>query len=487
MENCACVFACPDTRRVLDIFKEISAIPRGSGNEKAIADHIEEFARGFGYFVTRDAWHNVIVRRPASAGYEHVPSIVLQGHIDMVCEANSDTVHDFLKDPIRVIEDGNILHADGTTLGADNGIAVAIMMALLEKEDLAAPMLECIFTSDEETGMSGMENLDTSCILGRHMINLDSAGEGEATVACAGGVRSLLTLPVTREKLAEGEIVWKLSISGLAGGHSGEDIHRNRKMATRTAAQLCGILQNKCGIRLISLNGGNKENAIARECTAVFASAADADVLQAEVAVQTAILRKNLVEEDKNLCVSLTAGEAEWDPMTYESTTTALALVHLVPAGVWAMSLHIPDLVETSANIGILTTYADSMTVNVFVRSLNEEGVDEMENLLRYCASLSGAQIELHNRYPGWAFRDSSVMQEMYKNKWTELFGTEPKIAGIHAGLECGLFMKKIPDMDIISIGPDIRNLHSPDEMMTLSSLDNLLLLLFAMLAEKNG
>jgi len=163
-----------------------------------------------------------------------------------------------------------------------------------------------------------------------------------------------------------------------------------------------------------------------------------------------------------------------------------LALIHLVPAGVQNMSLHIPDLVETSANVGILTTYADSVTVNVFVRSLNEEGVDEMEALLHYCASLSGAQMELHNRYPGWAFRDHSVMQELYKKKWTALYGTEPKIAGIHAGLECGLFMKKIPDMDIISIGPDIRNLHSPDEMMTLSSLDKLLCLLFAMLAEKN-
>jgi len=486
MNNCSCSFTCPDTGRVMDIFREISAIPRGSGNEKAIADHIEAFAGKLGLFVQRDNSNNVIVRRPAATGYEDVPAMVLQGHIDMVCEANSDTVHDFLKDPIKVIVEGDIVHADGTTLGADNGIAVAIMMALLEKKDLKAPMLECIFTSDEETGMTGMENLDTSCIIGRHMINLDSAGEGEATVACAGGVRSLLTLPVKREKTAADEKIWKLSLYGLAGGHSGEDIHRNRKMATVTTAKLCGILHNKFGIRLISLNGGNKENAIARECTAVFAATADCDVLQAELYAQTAVLSKNLVDEDKNLCITLTAAEAEFEPMTDEDTVKVLALIHLVPAGVQNMSLHIPDLVETSANVGILTTYADSVTVNVFVRSLNEEGVDEMEALLHYCASLSGAQMELHNRYPGWAFRDHSVMQELYKKKWTALYGTEPKIAGIHAGLECGLFMKKIPDMDIISIGPDIRNLHSPDEMMTLSSLDKLLCLLFAMLAEKN-
>ncbi|MBQ7922803.1 MAG: beta-Ala-His dipeptidase [Clostridia bacterium] len=486
MENCACVYACPDTRRVLDIFKEISAIPRGSGNEKAIADYVEAFGKRFGYFTSRDDWHNVIVRRPAAPGYEDVPALVLQGHMDMVCEANSGTVHDFLKDPIRVIEDGDIIHADGTTLGADNGIAVAIMMALLEKEDLQAPMLECIFTSDEETGMSGMENLDTSCIIGRQMINLDSAGEGEATVACAGGVRSVLTLPVKREKLTDGETVWKLSVSGLAGGHSGEDIHRNRKMATLTASKICGILRDKCGIRLISLDGGNKENAISRECTALFAASVSSEVLQKEVDAVVSVLHKSLVEEDKELFVSLSAADTDFAPMTEKDSDVVLALVHLIPAGVQAMSLHIPGLVETSANVGIITTYEDKLTVNVFVRSLNEEGVDEMESLLRYCASLSGADLALHNRYPGWAFRDSSVMQDLYKKKWMELFGTKPKIAGIHAGLECGLFMKKIPDMDIISIGPDIRNLHSPDEMMTISSLDKLLCLLFAMLADKN-
>jgi len=474
----------PKTRRVLDIFNEISAIPRGSGNEKAIADYLEAFAARFGYFCTRDTWNNVIIRRPSAAGYENVPVMVLQGHTDMVCEANRTTVHDFLHDPIRVIEEGDILHADGTTLGADNGIAVAIMLALLEMPDLIAPALECVFTADEETGMSGMENLDTSVLIGRRMINLDSVGEGEATVACAGGVRSLLTLPVERSPLRTEEKVWEMQISGLAGGHSGEDIHRGRQMATLLTAKICGCLQKR-SLRLISLSGGSKENAIPRECSAVFASTASAEILKEEMNAIVSAIRSQLSPEDAGLQVSLEAGVPVFQPMTEKSSNTVLALLHTLPAGVRCMSRQIPDLVETSANAGILCTTEDFVSVNVFVRSLYESVIDDMESILQYCAYLSGASLELHNRYPGWAFRDGSDLQQLYKDTWRSLYGSEAKIIGIHAGLECGLFMKKVPDMDIISIGPDIRNLHSPDEMMSISSLERLYTLLLRMLADK--
>ena len=247
--------------KVMEHFAAISAIPRGSGNEEAIAAHIEAFARERGLFCIRDPWNNVFIRRPAAPGYENAVPVVLQGHTDMVCEANSDTVHDFLTDPIRLIQDGDILHADGTTLGADNGVAVAVMLALLEEEKLAAPALECIFTTSEETGLDGMRNFDASVVTGRRMINMDSAGEGEATVACAGGVRTDLVKEIEIEELPAGMTVLSVAIHGLAGGHSGEDIHRGRLPAIQAMGRILQNVAKCCDMRLVSLSGGTKDNA----------------------------------------------------------------------------------------------------------------------------------------------------------------------------------------------------------------------------------
>ena len=466
--------------KVMNHFLAISAIPRGSGNEEAISCFIENFARERGLFCIRDAFNNVFVRRPAAPGYEDAGAVVLQGHTDMVCEANSDTPHDFLTDPIRVIRDGDILRADGTTLGADNGVAVAIMLALLEEENLPSPALECIFTTSEETGLDGMRNFDASVVTGRRMINMDSAGEGEATVACAGGVRTDLVKPIVREKIPAGYTVLRISVSGLAGGHSGEDIHRGRLPAVAAISRILSEAAYACDIRLVGITGGTKDNAIPRECTAVIA-AADKEAVTAAVLKTENILRSALVPEDEDFAVSVSDVSADVC-LTAGDSGVVLSLLQVLPLGVRKMSREIPGLVETSANLGVIVTGEDHIKLTFSSRSSVESQLDHMQTILESCALLAGASFVHRNRYPGWAFRIGSRMQECYRECWKALYGTEAKIIGIHAGLECGLFMEKIPDMDIISIGPDIRNLHSPDETCSVSSFERLYLLVVRML-----
>ncbi len=468
--------------KVMEHFAAISAIPRGSGNEEAIAAHIEAFARERGLFCIRDTWNNVFIRRPAAPGYENAVPVVLQGHTDMVCEANSDTVHDFLTDPIRLIQDGDILHADGTTLGADNGVAVAVMLALLEEEKLAAPALECIFTTSEETGLDGMRNFDASVVTGRRMINMDSAGEGEATVACAGGVRTDLVKEIEIEELPAGMTVLSVAIHGLAGGHSGEDIHRGRLPAIQAMGRILQNVAKCCDMRLVSLSGGTKDNAIPRECTAVIAVSDKAAAVSA-ITETEAVLRAGLVGEDSGFTVDTACTDAGFC-LTAADTCAIVSLLRVLPLGVRQMSRDIPDLVETSSNLGVVRTEESRIKMTLSSRSSVESQLDNMQDILESCAALAGASFTHRNRYPGWAFRTGSRMQECYKETWKTLYGTDATIMGIHAGLECGLFIEKIPDMDIISIGPDIKDLHSPDESMSVSSFERMYALVVRMLAE---
>ncbi len=467
---------------VMHYFRKIARIPRGSGNEEAISAYVETFARERNLFCRRDEANNVFIRREAALGYENHAPVVLQGHMDMVCEASTGIQHDFMHDPIEILENGDILTANGTTLGADDGVAVAIMLALLDKPDLASPAIECIFTTDEETGMSGMRAFDPSVVKGRRMINLDSSGEGEATVACAGGVRTLLTLMPERTPLADTESVWKAEITGLAGGHSGEDIHLGRMMAAMAMARIASVLDEKCELRLVRIDGGSKDNAIMRECTMVFATSAVGDVLRCAFEKIRDTIVGELVEADRSCVMTLSETCEEWQPMTKESSDKVLYLLRSLPVGVREMSRQIPGLVETSANCGIVRTLADAVEITVSSRSSVESKLDNMEDLLRSLGILAGVTAEHWNRYPGWAFRTGSAMQKVYLDTWKELFDRDARVLGIHAGLECGLFMEKVPDMDIISIGPDLRNLHCPDEMVTISSMKRLYALVLKML-----
>jgi len=468
--------------KVMEHFLAISAIPRGSGNEEAVSAYIENFAKDRGLFCIRDSRNNVYCRRPASPGYEEVPPVVLQGHMDMVCEANSSTVHNFITDPIDVIRDGDILRANGTTLGADDGVAVAIMLTLLELEDLQSPVLECIFTTEEETGLDGMRHFDASCVLGRRMISLDSVGEGEATAACAGGVRTDIYKSVSAAPLPAGYSVLSLTVRGLAGGHSGEDIHLGRTPAISAMGFVLSHVSGVCNFRLIRIEGGSKDNAIPRECTACIA-VSDANAAASAVQDAEAVLRSRLVDEDAGFAMDISEDIAE-TCYTEKDTQCILSLLRVLPIGVRAMSRDIPGLVETSANLGVIKTTETGVQMTVSSRSSVESQLDEMQSVLEHCATLAGAEYTHRSRYPGWAFRTGSVMQDAYRRFWSALFGSEGRIIGIHAGLECGLFTQKIPDMDIISIGPDIKNLHSPDETVTVSSFQRLYTLVMTMLAE---
>jgi len=463
--------------RAYYFFEEISKIPRGSGNEKEIASYVETFAKTRGLFVIRDGANNVYIRKNASEGREADDGVVLQGHLDMVCEANADVTHDFTKDPICLIRRGDLLTADGTTLGADNGVAVALMLALLESDTISHPQLECIFTSDEEAGMTGMDAFDASVVKGRKMINLDSEGEGIATVSCAGGVRTVITFTADKCPVPEGYETAKMSITGLFGGHSGADIHLGRANAIKTAAALLCAASYDADIRIISIHGGSKDNAIPRECTVVFATDS---VDKAFAAIEKEKGALVLCDDDKRMRINLDKTERQSHSLA--ASTPILLLLNDLPFGVLGMCRK-TNLVETSSNLGVVRTDENEVKITVSSRSSVESELNKAEETLARLAKNAGAACAHYNRYPGWEYREGTPMQVKYKEIFRRLYGREAQVVGIHAGLECGLFMKKIPDMDIIAIGPDVTNLHSPDETLVVSSYERLCNLVTALLA----
>ncbi len=458
-------------------FEEISKIPRGSGNEAEIAAYVEAFANNRGLFVIRDGANNVYIRKPASHGRENAPGVVLQGHLDMVCEANSDVVHDFTKDPIRLVRSGDILTADGTTLGADNGVAVALMLALLESDTVSHPELECIFTADEEAGMTGMRAFDASVVRGRQMINLDSEGEGIATVSCAGGVRTVITVPANKKPVPERYETVRLTVKGLFGGHSGADIHLGRANAMKIAARLLYSASYDADVRLISVDGGSKDNAIPRECTVVFATNSPEKVCSAIEKEAAAI---PFSEDDRDF--KAITEKIDPIPEALAASDSLLRLLHELPFGIIAMSKGIPGLVETSANLGIIRTGEESVTITVSSRSSVEAELDKLEGDLSALAANAGGTSVHKNRYPGWEYKEGTALQQKYKETFRRLFGKDAAVVGIHAGLECGLFLQKVPDMDIIAIGPEVTNLHSPDEALAVSTYERLCILIEEML-----
>jgi len=459
-------------------FEEISKIPRGSGNEEAVSSYVEQFAKDRNLFVIRDSADNIYIRKDASAGRENDPGIVMQGHLDMVCEVNSGTPHDFLKDPIRLVRNGDILTADGTTLGADDGVAVALMLAVLESDTISIPPLECIFTTDEEAGMTGMRAFDTSVVKGRRMINLDSEGEGIATVSCAGGVTTNITFPCDTVPVPAGYSTWRITVSGLLGGHSGADIHLPRANAIKLAAQTLRNISEFTDIRIISVTGGSKGNAIPRECCIVFAAENGnriADANRAEAFGDIPFLHHP--EFDINPNWKISTERTDTAAASLACSDALLGLLTDLPFGVIAMSRGIPGLVESSSNPGIVRADASGIDITVTSRSSVESELDQIEENLTLLTEKAGGSAEHHDRYPGWEYRENTPMQQKFLAAFRRLFGREAKVIGLHAGLECGLFMERVPDMDIIAIGPEVTNLHSPDETLLVSTYERLCVL----------
>lgn len=460
--------------RLMQYFKEVSAIPRPSYHEGAIAEYLCAFAQTRGFAYLRDEWNNVLINAPATKGLEDRAPILLQGHTDMVCEKNEGVVHDFLKDGIELYEQDGWLSAKGTTLGADNGVAVAAMLAILDAE--AHPPLECLFTASEEVGLDGAKNFDYTRISARRMINLDGADDGEIIVGCAGGVRSDFCLHGETRPL-EGAC-YRLSIGGLAGGHSGEDIHRGRANANVLLGRVLAALLDSQELCLASVVGGNKDNAIPREASAVLTLKEFESANKAVDAVWQTI-RTELSSEDAS-------AELRFSPCEIVETVFAPSmterLVHLLslPNGVLAREEAYPDLVRFSRNLGVIRTEGEKILVTFSSRSANDEEIDTSLSELSASATRIDAEISHHSRYPGWAVAESSELCNSYAEVFEKLFERKVRITSIHAGLECGLIKKALPTMDLLSSGPRIENLHSPDERLELCSFERF----FQMLTE---
>ncbi len=463
-------------------FEDISAIPRGSGNEAGIASFLVEFAEKRGLEVLRDAANNVFIRKPASPDYEKAPAVLFQGHTDMVCEKNAATVHDFLRDPLRLKVKDGFLSAEGTTLGADDGAAVALMLALLDDDTLAHPTIECLMTSGEETGLIGAGLFDYSAVTARRMINLDSETEGEVTVSCAGGVRTALTLDCDRVPAPPLKAL-AIRVTGLAGGHSGAEIHLGRANAIQTLGRILANLYRKEPFQLIGIGGGLKSNAIPREASCRI-TAADPEGMTRSVRRLEAEIRAELTGADAGFRVYVTKGGAYDAAFTFADTSRAIALLTLPQTGVLSMCPAMPELVESSSNLGVVTQEENKVTFLFESRSSVESKLDDLCLHSELLAKAVGASCSHSARYPGWKFAETSPLREHYCRAYTEENGKPPRVLAIHAGLECGLIVGRIPDMDVISIGPNVHDIHTPFEKLELASCERTWRLVVRMLAE---
>lgn len=447
-------------------FESICRIPHGSGNEKAIADYVEAFAKDRGLYSYRDSFDNVLIKRAATPGYENKPAVLLQGHLDMVCEKVPGLEFDFLKDAIQTEERDGWLYAKSTTLGADDGAAVAIMLAILDDKDYKSPAIECLFTTSEETALVGATNFDYTKIDARRMINIDTEEEGEAVAGSAGGVRCRITRKLEREALTDGVKAVKITVGGLKGGHSGTDIALGRTSACVTMSKILKLLGDK--ITLVKILGGNMDNAIARDCVATVVCDDTAPVFDIVRDYETT-LKAKVTEDDS--AVFVTAEEVSADSvMTKELSISVVALANELLHGVYAMSRDMEGLVESSANFASFKEINGEIMITMSCRSSVAASLANMKETIEEKARANGFEVEFEGEYPGWQYCPDSELIQIFKETYKKTSGEEGRVVAIHAGLECGLIKAAIPDMDILSIGPTIRDAHTPNEHMEIGS-----------------
>jgi len=468
-------------------FKAMNQIPRGSGNEKGVSDFLVNFAKEHNLKVIQDDSLNVIIKKPGTVGHENAPTIILQGHMDMVCEKNIGSSHDFLKDPIEFIVEGDVLRANETTLGADNGIAVAYGLAVLASNDIAHPPIELLVTTEEETGMGGAQAVDPKNLEGKILINIDSEEEGKLLVSCAGGVREKIKLPIIWEKADNSFINGAIKLRGLKGGHSGMEINKERGNANKIIGRFLMDLRSVIDFKINSINGGAKNNAIPRDADVIILFREnDNDIVTQKLALWNATLKAelNAIDPDVNLTVDILDNKVE-RIFSDDTTTKALRILFLIPNGVKSMSMAINGLVQSSTNIGVLTTNDMFVEFDSAVRSsvntLKKAICDETIVL----AEMVGATIEFESNYPEWQYNPDSKIRTVFENVYNNLYGSKPEIAAIHAGLECGLFSEKFKgNLDQISFGPNIYDVHTPNEHLSISSTDRMWDFLVAVLKE---
>lgn len=455
-----------------DIFAKICSIPHPSYHEEQLAAHIMGWAQEKGLFVERDSVGNILIRKPATAGMENRKAVVLQAHLDMVPQKNNDTVHDFTKDPIQPYIDGEWVKARGTTLGADNGIGMASALAVLADDSVAHGPLEVLLTMTEEAGMDGAFGLQANWLQADILINTDSEEEGEIYMGCAGGIDFITTLPLSREAIPAGFQIFKLTLKGLKGGHSGGDIHLGLGNANKLLARFLAGHANELDLRLVDFNGGTLRNAIPREAFATVAVSADkADQLKTLAATYLDILKNELEAKEKNLNVVLEATTTDKAALTAQSRDAFVQLLNATPNGVIRNSDVAKGVVETSLNVGVVTMQDDSAEIICLIRSLIDSGKEYVVSMLESLGTLAGAKTSAKGSYPGWQPDASSPVMALVRETYQRLFDKTPNIQVIHAGLECGLFKKPYPDMDMVSIGPTITGPHSPDEQVHIESV----------------
>jgi dipeptidase D len=478
-----------DIEQVLEYFEQINAIPRCSRDEGRIGQWLRSWAQAKGFEVDGDAAGNIVVRVPAAGKGATAPTLIIQGHMDMVCEKTPDSPHDFSRDPIRVIRDGEWLRADRTTLGADNGIAIAYAMALAEDDDLAHPPLELLFTVDEETGLTGVKKMAPELVSGRMLINLDSEDEGVFTIGCAGGRETQLVLKTGRQSLPDGWQAYKISVGGLRGGHSGIDIHKHRANAIQLLARTVARLETMGPWRMVEFSGGTRHNAIARDATAIVALAAPrASTLNALAAQMEQTFKKEYAASEESLFVTITPLEALPGAALDEAATCRLIqLLLALPHGVAAMSPSMANTVETSNNLAKVSTLADQITVLCSQRSALPSRLEELTAKVHAVAHLAGATVANESQYPPWPPEPDALLLERSCRTYERLFEQKPLIQVIHAGLECAIIGERCPGMQMISLGPTIESPHSPSERLHIPAVEKLWRFLRALLTDLAG
>ena len=468
-------------------FYQLAQIPRCSKHEEKAREYVIAVAQRNNLPYKTDSVGNVVVNVPATPGKENAPVVVLQGHLDMVCEKNKDVEHDFSKDPIELQRDGEWVTAKGTTLGADNGIGAAAMLAVMESKDLVHGPLELLFTIDEETGLTGASGLDDTMLKGRILLNLDSEEDGVIYIGCAGGRDTEFFLQRTTQSPAEGSVALKILVTGLQGGHSGLNIHEGRANAIKLLTRLLWNMRQHVDFQLAEIDGGNKHNAIPRECDAIVFVPANAVETVKQIAHQYETIYRQeyqFVEKEIQIQVSSAGFTIPETTFTSQLRDALLNMLYAMPHGVMAMSLAVPGLVETSTNLAVVKTDDKTVSVLTSQRSSVSTRLDEICEMVRAVGELVGAEIRQGNGYPAWQPNPDSRVLHIAKSVHQQLFGEEPEVKAIHAGLETGIIGAKFPGMDMISFGPTILGAHSPDERVHIPAVEKFWKFLTAMLTK---
>ena len=455
-------------------FSEICKVPRPSKKEEKIISYLENFAAEQKLEIKKDEVGNILIKKPATPGKENLKTVVLQSHVDMVCEKNNDVEHDFLTDPIETIIDGEWLKAKGTTLGADNGIGVATELAILAANDIEHGPIECLFTIDEETGLTGAFALKEGFMSGDILLNLDSEDEGELFIGCAGGIDSVGEFHYREVPVPTGYFFFRVDVKGLKGGHSGGDIHLGRGNANKILNRFLSQTAKKYDMYICEVNGGNLRNAIPREAYAICAVPHDAkEPVRVDLNIFIADIENEFAVSEPDLKLTLQSETPRKMAIDQDTSSRLLKTLYAVPHGVYAMSQDIPGLVETSTNLASIKMIASKkIKIETSQRSSILSARNDMANTVRAAFELGGARVSFGEGYPGWKPNPHSEILEIAVASYKRLFGVDAKVKAIHAGLECGLFLDKYPGLDMISFGPTLTGVHSPDERMHIPSVE---------------